>query len=453
VTSVQWGASSVMLDMAPNARVTIFTALLSVAAAMLFGVVPAFRAANLPVARSVIGRGAVTDDGVSLRSGLVITQIAVTLALMSAAALFVRSMNNVRGEDLGFDRSRLLLAWMLPGYAEASKPIVLEKMTQIEQRVASLPGVVSVSASVTGVFSGSAGGSPRMRREGEANESAIFADDGRTVGPGFFRTTNQKMLNGREFTPADGDSSARVIILDASFARKMFGSADVVGRRLLVGGATAVPYEIVGVAADAKYGTPRGTRGMTVYTPYAQARNLRRMSLIVRTSGPTGALAGRVRAELAAIDPLLPVLDIDTVDEQMDRALFRERLVVQLATAFAAIALLLACLGLYGVMSFLTNRRSREIGVRMALGANQIDVVRMVLGQSLRLVVAGIVLGVGLTFATRKLIAAHMYGVSAGDPLTVGGVAVAFVAIAMVATYLPVRRAVRVSPVAALRVD
>jgi putative ABC transport system permease protein len=192
---------------------------------------------------------------------------------------------------------------------------------------------------------------------------------------------------------------------------------------------------------------------MTVYTPYAQARNLRRMSLIVRTSGPTGALAGRIRAELAAIDPLLPVLDIDTVDEQMDRALFRERLVVQLATAFAAIALLLACLGLYGVMSFLTNRRSREIGVRMALGANQIDVVRMVLGQSLRLVVAGIVLGVGLTFATRKLIAAHMYGVSAGDPLTVGGVAVAFVAIAIVATYLPVRRAVRVSPVAALRVD
>ncbi len=455
-TSVQWGATSVLLDMRPNLTVVLFTAAVCGVTTILFGLIPAVRAARGARGRSVIGRVAgnrTTGESVRLRSSLVVAQIAITLILLCSAAFFVRSIHNLRSEQLGFDRSRLLLAWLLPGYANASNTVILANIGEIQQRVAAIPGVTSVSATINGVFSGSAGASPRMRREGEQDAAAVFADDGRFVGPGFFTTVGQRVIDGREFRDSDGETAPRVIIVDQSFSRRMFGSASPVGRRLLIGGATAVPHEIIGVVADAKYSTPRAASWMTVYLPIAQARGLRRMCLVVQTAGQPAEMGTRLRRELAAVDPQLPVIDVDTVADQIDRVLFRERLVEQLATVFAGIALILACLGLYGVTSFLAKRQAREIGIRVALGARPFSILRLIGGQSLWLVGIGVGLGLIGTYLTRQLLATHLYAIAPGDPSTIAIVTAAFVAVGLGAACLPALRVAWSDPVRALQAD
>jgi predicted permease len=450
--SVQWGTQSVQLEMAPDMAVVLFTAALCAIATLLFGLTPALRAVRSAARHALIGQLGVTrttTGSVRLRSGLVVAQIAITLVLLCSAALFMRSIHNLRSERLGFDPANLVLAWVLPGYANGDRTSVLAHMAQIEQRIASMHGVAAVSSTGSGVFSGAAGASPRLRREGEPDSSAVFADDGRFVAPGFFHATGQRLVSGRDFRASD--DVVPVLIVDESFARKMFGTADVTGRRLLVGTGAGVPQEIVGVVADAKYSAPRANSWMTVYMPLAQMRTIRRACFVVRADGNPSEIAIRLRQELATIDPDLPVLDVNTVTAQMDRVLFRERLVEQFATVFAVIALVLACLGIYGVTSFLANRRAREIGIRIALGARFGDVLRLVAARSLWLIAVGIAIGIGGALASRQVVATHLYGVSAGDPITIAGVAGVFVLAGLVAAVLPAVRSARRPPVSALR--
>jgi predicted lysophospholipase L1 biosynthesis ABC-type transport system permease subunit len=243
-------------------------------------------------------------------------------------------------------------------------------------------------------------------------------------------------------------------VINKSMARFFFGDRNPVGQHIGMSSSdSGFPYEIVGVVADGKQGSPRDRRGIE-YVPYRQIVGLMRtMCVEVRTAGAPAGMASRVRQELRAIDPNLPVLRIDTLEQQLDDVLAQERLMATLSAFYGGLATVLACLGLYGVISHRVLRRTNEIGIRMALGARRGDVLKMVLRESLALVVAGTVLGVPVALLATRLIANRLFGVSAGDPVTIGGVVLLMSAVAALAGFLPARRAARVDPLVALRHD
>jgi predicted lysophospholipase L1 biosynthesis ABC-type transport system permease subunit len=242
-----------------------------------------------------------------------------------------------------------------------------------------------------------------------------------------------------------------VLIVDESFARRMFGTTNVVGQRVLVGrSATAPTAEIVGVVSNAQLSRPSAAPGGVVYGANSQARNLVRLCLVVRVSGSPAGAVQRIREEIRSADPKLPVLEIDTGDQQLDRALFRDRLVTRLALAFGAVALILACVGLYGVIAYLAERRTREIGVRMALGATAGGIVRMILGQAARMVAVGTVLGIGLVWLAKPTVMAQVQSRGGDDPMALATVIVLMCGIAVVAALIPASRAAKTNPIRAI---
>jgi hypothetical protein len=323
-------------------------------------------------------------------------------------------------------------------------------VAQIQQRLAREPGVVSVSATVAGVFGASSGTGSRIRVEGAPDAEAIDSDDSRFVGPGFFETTGQRLVEGRDFRDTDTASSPRVLIVDRSLARRVFGSGASVGRRVSLGSASST-YEVVGVVDDATYDLPRAAPGMTLYLPFAQARNLRRVCMVVRTAGNPAEAAPRVRQALASFDPLLPVLDVNTTSGQLDRVLFREQLVVSIASAVGGIAFVLACLGVYGMASFHAGRRSREVGLLVALGARTSDVVRVVARETLTVVLLGTVIGSAAAALAARTLISQLNGFDGGVPVTLLVVVAAIAAVTTVAAALPAVRVARRPPVHALR--
>jgi predicted permease len=458
--SVMFGAAALALDLRPDARVLAFDGAVCLVTGVLFGLAPALRASRrLPVGLLVwrgsgASRATAAGRATGLRSSLVVGQIALSLVLLAGAALLVRSLHNIRASVAGFDREQLLLVWTLPGYGTRDRAASRALFAQVESRIAALPGVVSASPSVDGIFGASPASPIPTRPEGAGVAPLVHARGLMTVGPGFFRTVGQRLIAGRDFGAADADSSPRVVIVDEQLARRAFGTLDVLGRRVGIGGERSAPaYTVVGVVGDAKYASPHDAGGMLVYFPYAQSRNLARLCLVVRVSRGAEQVERAIREELRRIDPLLPVLEIDTVDEQLDHALSRDRLVTQLSLFFGGLAALLACVGLYGLVAYTTARRTSEIGVRVALGATRGGVLRLVLADGVRLVGTGIALGVAAAAGATRLVASRLYGIGAGDPLTIAGIAALLVAVAALATYLPARRAADADPTAALRVE
>jgi predicted permease len=459
-SSVLWGASSAVLDLGLTRRGALFTAAVCSLTAVLFGIIPALEGSRRPVVHSVLRRDRASRGPAArpdLRAGLIIVQVAVTVALLAGATLLMRSLTTVRGESIGFDRERVLLVWTLPGYAESDRSRILAQVARVERRLASLPGVSSVSASVTGIFSGDpdAGRAP-LRAAGGASTAAapLLAEGQMTVAPGFFDTVGQRLVAGRDFTSGDSASASLVAIIDEALARRLYPGSDVIGKQLLIGSATtAPPYTIVGVVSDAKLGSPRSQPGMTIYYPYTQARNLRRLCFVVRVDGDLATAAALIRDQLRTTEPLLPVLEVDSVNEQLDHTLFRDRLVSRLSLFFSAIALILACGGIVGVVAFVTAQRTREIGVRMALGATRSAVVFNVLRENATTIAAGIVLGLLITMPVRGLIATMLYEAPHADAWAVGGAALLVATVATVATLVPAMGAARVDPAVALRGD
>jgi predicted permease len=452
VSSVQFGAPALVLDLRPDGRVLVFTAALSLLTVVLCGLAPAFRSARVSLVPALAGRGADalgSGGRFGLRKLLVVAQVALSLTLLVGATLLVRTLRNLKSEDLGLERERLLLVWTLPNQTGRQGPALSALFWTIQERLAALPGVVSASSSITGLLTGASGG-PTLRAEGSAQE--IRVDATMTAGPRFFETIGQPLRAGREFTRPDSDPTRRVVIINESLARRLFGNESALGRRLISGrGSEAPSYEIVGVAKDAKYRTPREQSGLMTYWPIAEGNRLPRLCLIVRAAGSPASIAANVRQELRQIEPNLPVLKVDTIDEQLDALLFQERLLTNLSTFFGVLAVLLACLGLYGVMSYSVARRTHEIGIRLALGATPAGVLRLVLKESLWLALAGIALGVPAALALTRTMKTLLFGVSATDPVTFAALALLLTAVALLACYIPARRATRVDPMVALR--
>jgi predicted permease len=456
VGSVSYEAMSVVLDLRPNGRMLAFTVALCLLTVLLFGLAPAFRGSKIPLTQAMTGRS--TGAGSSerrfgMRKLLVIVQVALSFALLTGATLFVRTLRNLRSEDLGLDREHVLLVWTLPGQTELRGAELSSLFWTMQERISSLPGVASASASVSGLLTGDHFG-PAIRVEGSATDNTqdVRADGTMSIGPRFFETIGQPLLQGRDFARADADPAARVVIVIETLARRFFGSESPIGRRLISGLAGNSPsYEIVGVVKDAKYRTPRESSGLMTYWPYVQGGRLSRLCLVIRATGNPASIAASVRQELRNIAPNLPVLKIDTVEEQLDALLFQERFIASLSTFFGVLAVLLACIGLYGVMSYAVARRTGEIGIRLALGSTPAGVLRLVLRESLWLVSAGIVIGMSVSFALMRLASTRLYGVRAADPLTIIGAALLMITVTALAALLPARRAARVDPLVALR--
>ena len=451
VRGVQQGMT---LELHLDARVLAFTGLLCLATGILCGMGPALQATKVSLAALLGERGTSPSVyGGQLGRALVVSQVAISLALLIGAGLFAQTVRNLKAEDLGFNRAGVLLLWVAPGQTGRMGAATASLYQQMEQHVASLPGVQAVSPSVYGLLQGNSSPGTVLDVPGYAPGSdADTRAQWSIVGRGFFDTLGLRLIAGRNFTEHDGTLSPQVAIINESMASHFFGRESPLGKQFNSWGVVKV---IVGVVQDAKYESPREAGRRMFYLPYRQQleRLSQTIALLVRTQGPPAGFAPQIRQALRDVDPSLPVLRTETIEDQLDELLVPERLIATLAGFFAGLAALLACVGLYGVIALGVSRRRCEIGVRMALGAQRGQVLKMVLRQSLILVVVGIVIGLPATLGATRLIAARLYGVGAADPATVTAATVLMIAVAALAGFLPAYRASRVDPMVALRYE
>jgi predicted permease len=449
-------SSWVFFDLRPDWRVFAFAAGLCLIAGALFGLAPVFRFTKTPLSPALTERGSTAGGTRRLDAGklLVVSQVAMSLLLVVGAGLFLRTLGNLRTQDLGFDRHPLLLVWTAPAQTGRQGDALANFVRSVQERLSDLPGVLSASMSNHGLLQGDeegVGSSEFVRIPGKPPKPGM-PESWVAIAPHFFETAGIRLLAGRDFNERDTQGAPKVAIVSLTSARFFFGEEDPIGKRIALRPSdVGFPYEIVGVVADAKYGTVRDKRGVE-YFPYMQSPNsMRAMCIAVRTAGPPVALANRVRRELHDLDANFPVLRIDTVQEQLDAVLSNERMVAQLTGFFGGLTLLLACMGLYGVIAYAVVRRTGEIGLRMALGATRGGVLGLVLKESMLLALAGIVIGALGALGATRLIASRLFGIQATDPLTFGGAILLMVVVTALAAFLPAQRASVVDPIEALR--
>jgi predicted permease len=447
-------SSILSLSVRPHLGAFGLAAALSIVTGILFGLAPALRGARGTLAPALMGRGGSSTAApkrAALGRAFVVSQIALTLVLVVVTSLFVRSLLNLQSQPLGIDRSHLLLVWTTPGQAGRSGERLPDFVHTVLDSVARLPGVISANATNHGVLEGEDAGmvSELLTVDGLSPKRGLtLMRDG--VTPGFFETAGMPILEGRDLNERDIATTPRVAVINETMNRFFFGTAGGIGRRI---GSGEAQVEIVGVVKDAKHGSPRDRRGVW-YVSYRQYPNLlRNMCIAVRTSGDPKTVTNDVRRALRDLDPMLPILRVDTIEEQLDDVLAQERAVAALSVGLGTFALLLASIGLYGVVANGVVRRTNEIGVRMALGAQRSAVVGMVLAETVRLGIIGLLVGTPLAVIAGATIANRLYDVKPSDPVTVAVAMSTLAVVTIVAGVLPAYRAARIDPNVALRYD
>jgi predicted permease len=437
-------------------HVLSFAMLLSLVTASVFGLAPALRAARSSTltagTRGLVGgeRGA---RGSRAHSGriLIAAQVGLSVVLLVGASMITRSIRNMQSVDVGLDRDHLLVLDVDIGAARYTPQRITTVARQIRDRVAAIAGVRSVAYSENGIFSGTEWSS-ELTIPGRVLSRADAKVGRDNVSAGYVATIGGRLLAGRDIEPADQEHFPRVAVVNASFASFYFPGAAAVGRQFLM--QDTLPITIVGVVADTRDHSLTATR-RRAYFPYVPTDTLftrpTQLRFAIRTSGDPGALVGVVRAAVMAIDTRLPIEGIEPLSTLMRQSIKYERLTAQLASAFSVLALLLASIGLYAVMTYAVRRRTGEIGLRTALGARRADVLRLVLSGSLRLVAAGMLVGVPLALAMARVLRTQLYDVAAIDVPSVLLALVVLGVSAAVATLLPALGATRVSPLTALR--
>ena len=467
VLLAQWGvtilvnivAEETPLDTHPDAGVLAFTFGVSIVAGLLFGLIPAIRASKTDLAtamkekartRSRLGR-------FSLSSAMVVLQVGLSMVLLTGAGLFARSLLNLQRENVGFDRSNTLLVGIDPrlaGYKPAELPALYQ---QIVERVGSLPNVRSVSMATYSPMSGSHRGSS-IEIPGytpQPDESVVVED--MLAGPKYAETLGIPLLRGRDLEIRDNVSAPRVALVNETFANKYYKDQNPVGRNFTFDDETdnGKMLEIIGVVADVKTEDPREKQDPAVYRPILQIADeaAYTVNIQVRTAGDPNSFAQPVRQTINGIDDKIPIFGVTTLEEQVHNTLEQDRLIAQLVSFFGVLALLLACIGLYGVMAHGVARRTNEIGIRMALGARGGNIAWMILRETLTLVVLGLVIGVPTALFAARFISAQLFGLQPADPTALIGAAVVLTLVALLAGYVPARRASRVNPLNALRYE
>jgi predicted permease len=448
------GADSLPVDVTPNLRILGFTMLASALSVVIFGVAPALRATRVePNAVLAGGRGTAraTTQG-PLGKALVVAQVALSLLLLVGAGLFVRTMINLQSVPTGFDHQNVLVYRLDTATSGFEGGRLARLLQDVEGQVRAVPGVRSASFSFL-VFSRGQWTGPAYTRGQAPADGQGRSIRQNVVGPDFFAAAGIPLSLGRGFGPQDTDRSQRVAVISETMARQFFPEGSPLGRRFGTDGpGSAEQIEVVGVAKDARHASLTEQMRPMAYYPYTQQpRPLD--NLVVRFSGPPDVAARQVREVIGRAARELPVVEVVTLTDYIGRSLVQQRLVARLASFFGLLALLLACVGLYGVLSYNVARRTNEIGIRMALGADSRHVLRRVLREALTLVLLGVIFGLLASLAATKLTSSLIFGLTPNDPLTVASAALLLFTVAALAGYLPARRAARVDPMVALRYE
>jgi len=443
-----------------DARVLLFTLSVSCLTALLFGLAPALQATNPNLNEMLKEGGKGATKGVrsrQLRHLLVVSEVALALMLLIGAGLLLKSFNRLLSIDLGFRPDGLMtMKLQLPAskYPEGNQRRAFYR--QLFERLESAPGVESAGA-ITSIFLSKTPNSSFFNIEGrpvmrpsERVEVPIDA-----ISPNYFQVIGAPIVRGRAFTEQDAENAPAAVIINETLARRFFADEDPIGKRVYYGNAPDQQQNpartIVGVVGDTRRtGFESGVRPET-YLPIAQAVPAR-VTLVARTTAAAPlSIAASMRTEVLAVDRDQPVYDVKTMNQTVAEMIAERRLNTILLGIFAAVALILAAVGIYGVMSYTVTQRTHEIGIRVALGAQGRDVLRLVVGQGMLLALLGVGLGLLGAFAVTRVMASLLYGVSATDPLVFASVAVLLGLITLIACYIPARRATRVDPMTALR--
>jgi predicted permease len=388
----------------------------------------------------------------SLRSGLILVQVALSLPLLVSAALLLRTLQNLRAFDTGFGKENVLLASVNPALNGYSKERTAAFYDELMARTRALPGVRFASLATDSPISGGWDSNGIVVEGYTPREGERMSCDATWVSPDYFKSLEIPFLLGRDFDERDRIGAPKVVIVNEKMAKHYFGStSNAIGKRI---GLDDVPDRmIVGVVKDAQYINLRESLRRHFYVPAMQDATLTGLTLHVKTSTDPNVVAEQLRAQLKALDPHLPLYNIKTLSTEIDESLIQERMVTWLSTAFGLLATLLTALGLYGVLTFSVARRTREIGIRVALGAQRRDVFRLIMIRGVILVGVGVAIGIGASFAFSKLLSSLLFGVTPNNVTTLVGVSVGLSAVALLACYIPARRATRVDPLVALRYE
>jgi len=444
----------------PTVQVTIdgtvlgFTLLVSVITGVLFGLAPAFRTADVNLIDAL--KEGMRGEGQSAlrirtRSTLVILESAIAVVLLIGAGLLIRSLVALQNVNPGFDSQNVLTARVeLSRFKYDSPDKAASFFQELETRISSLPGVEAAGMVSELPLSGQSNdmwytveGRPPVTRD------QMPLADFRRVNQNYIRAMGIPLLRGRNFTEQEVRQSDKVIIVSQQLVQTAFPNEDALGKRLITG-FKGEPYEIVGIAGDLLHQSLGGPPSPAMYFPMRQSG---RMNLVVRTKGDPLSLAGALRNEVRAIDPDQPVSAMRPMAEWVDSSVAQPRYRTTLFGLFAALAMILAATGIYGVMSYSVAQRTHEIGVRMALGARRAHVLKLVVGQGMLITLIGVVIGLAAAFALTRVMASLLFGVTARDPITFGAVAALLITVAFIACFVPARRATKVDPLVALRYE
>jgi predicted permease len=461
VTLVSTGVQPLALIITPDSRVLAFTLGATLVTVLLFGAVPALHATRLDLAPSLKDGGTSTAARrrTSLSRVLVAGQVALSVVLIIGAILFLRSLLNLLDVDTGFDKRNVIVAAVDPGAAEF-KPgdaRVDGTMTRIEERIASIPAVRGASFALS-VFDGGSWSSDAIDVPGRARLPNDASVDLNLVGPQYLDVMRMPILAGRGLSSRDTAASRPVAVINETMALMYFGEPRPVGRMFTVRdderpeSTDLNDVEVIGVVRNAKYTRLRERQMPAAFFPHAQhPRNF--LSLVVRHDGEAAVVVPALRNAVADVDPNLHVNDVTTLERLVSDSVVNSRAIAQLSALFGVLAGVLACVGIYGVTSYGVARRTNEFGVRLALGAQKIDVFRLVLEETTRLGLVGIAIGLLLAAAAGRFISSLLFGLTPYDPAAIGVAASGMMAVALLAGYLPARRATRIDPLLALRRD
>jgi predicted permease len=440
------------VDLRLDARVLGFTLLAAVATSLIFGLAPAWQAARLDLLSSIKEGGGRVSKTVTSNL-LVVAQVALSLALLVGAGLLARSLWNLRDVETGFDADRVLLMQFDLEPRDFTAERGLSFYQQLLDRVRALPGVEAASLTKNVPINPLRMKKPPVSAEGtepQREEDWLQAQPD-FISPGYFQTLGVRLLGGRDFDTRDAARAPRTVIVNQTLAERLWPGQAAVGRRLKIAG-EGEPYAVIAVAPNLKYRALVEAPQPYYYLPLAQ-HFLREMTLMARTTTEPLPLAASVRQAAREVDAGAFVRETSTLNDQISVALSQPRMMAVFSGVLGLIALALAATGLYSVIAYSVARRTQEIGIRMALGANARDVLRLVIGQGMKLALAGVLSGALASFAVARLLAKLLFGVSAADPLTFAVIALLLALVALLACWIPARRAAKVDPMTALRCE
>ena len=462
----QWATTALLnlsrngqLQASPDLRVLAFTAAVCVFTGILFGMIPAWRsrgAAVAPTLKSGAQTGEISSGRVwNWGKSLVAAQVAISLLVLFAASLLTRSLQNLRNVDLGYNHEHILLVNVDPVAAGYDLPRIAAFADHMSAAFAAIPGVRAASYSKNGLFSGS-----------ESNDSISVPGFTSTkdedlqafedyVGPNYFSAVGIPIVLGRDIGPQDTATSQKVAVINQSMAKFYFGNANPIGRMFTVddGSNPKLPTEIVGVSEDARDHELKGIVPRRFYQPIVQTAPHVSIKFEIRAAGNPASIAETARKQIQEFDARIPIYSTRSLDDLLDRYLVNDILIARLSGFFGLLALGLACVGLYGVMSYTVGGRTKEIGLRMALGAQRSSMLWMVLGQGGKLILIGVLAGIPLALAASSLLSSMLFGLKTTDPFSMAMAVVVLAAVALAAALIPARRATKVDPMVALRYE